>query len=36
MDCVHYFLVYRTSPRDPGNSPRQFRPAYHTLKAMPK
>ena len=32
----YYSLVYRTSPRDPGNSPRQFRPAYHTLKAMPK
>ncbi|MBU0490788.1 MAG: PKD domain-containing protein [Chloroflexi bacterium] len=32
----YYSLVYRASPCDPGNSPRQFRPAYWALKAMPK
>jgi hypothetical protein len=32
----YYALVYRASPCDPGNSPRQFRPAYGALKALPK
>jgi hypothetical protein len=35
-DMRYYSLVYRVSPCDPANSPRQFRPAYGALKAMPK
>jgi hypothetical protein len=31
-----YSITYRENPADPGNSPILARPAYHSLRKMPK